>query len=68
MKKLISMFITGAMLLTAFPTVSAAMQTNPGYTTEQPAVKTDAVSLPTLDVGDESAFKGLRLAQALAFP
>ena len=58
MKKLISMFITGAMLLTAFPTVSAAMQTNPGYTTEQPAVKTDAVSLPTLDVGDESAFKG----------
>ena len=82
MKKLISMFITGAMLLTAFPTVSAAMQTNPGYTTEQPAVKTDAVSLPTLDVGDESAFKvkgktqialptkqvRLRLAQALAFP
>ena len=58
MKKLISMFITGAMLLTAFPTVSAAVQTNPGYTTEQPAVKTDAVSLPTLDVGDESAFKG----------
>ena len=58
MKKLISMFITGAMLLTACPTVSAAMQTNPGQTTEQPAVKTDAVSLPTLDVGDESAFKG----------
>ena len=53
MKKLISMFITGAMLLTAFPTVSAAVQTNPGYTTEQPAVKTEV---------------RLRLAQALAFP
>ena len=66
MKKLISMFITGAMLLTAFPTVSAAMQTNPGYTTEQPAVKTDAVSLPTLDVGDESAFKGYTLPNVSA--
>ena len=66
MKKLISMFITGAMLLTAFPTVSAAVQTNPGYTTEQPAVKTDAVSLPTLDVGDESAFKGYTLPNVSA--
>ena len=66
MKKLISMFITGAMLLTAFPTVSAAVQTNPGYTTEQPAVKTDAVSLPTLDVGDESAFKGYTLSNVSA--
>ena len=66
MKKLISMIITGAMLLTAFPTVSAAVQTNPGYTTEQPAVKTDAVSLPTLDVGDESAFKGYTLPNVSA--
>lgn len=67
MKKLISMIITGAMLLTAFPTVSAAVQTNPGYTTEQPAVKTDNDSSTNLDAGQKSALKGYAISDAAEF-
>ena len=67
MKKLISFLITGAMLLSAFPAVSAAEQPRPGYTTEQPAVKTDNDSSTNLDAGQKSALKGYAISDAAEF-